>query len=65
MEKTEAASVEPSTAPQSRPSSKGMPSTKQQNSPVSRAVRTVPRLDSTTDRVATGRAAFQLVPKPP
>ena len=65
MENTEAASVEPRTAPMSIPSRSSMPSTYQQKIPVSRAVNSTPSVERTMDFAATGRASRQLVPKPP
>ena len=51
--------------PSSMPSSSEKPSTQWQNSPVIKPVVTVPRKLSTMASRATGRAIFQLVPKPP
>ena len=65
MEKTLAASVDESTLPNNSASSHCIPRTKRQNSPVSMAVITTPALASSIEGTATGRAAFQLVPKPP
>lgn len=65
MEKTDAASVEPTTEPTKRPSSNVVPKTKWQKSPVSTAVTTTPTVDSRMDGTATGLAIFQLVPRPP
>lgn len=65
MENTDAASVELMTEPTSIPSQKEKCSTFQQNSPVSAAVSTMPTVDRSSERFSTGRAVFQLVPKPP
>ena len=65
MLNTEAASVEAMTEPMSRLSSQESRSTRWMNKPVSPAVSSTPRVESSTDCTATGRAAFQLVPKPP
>ena len=65
MANMDAASVEPMTEPISRPSSQDIRSTRRQKIPVSSAVTTTPRLDSSRDFTATGRALRQLVPKPP
>lgn len=51
--------------PISMPSSMENPSTKWQNKPVSKAVVTTPRELNIIASLATGRAMFQLVPKPP
>ena len=64
-ENTLAASVEPSTAPVSRPSNRLKPSTMWQNRPVRSAVEIVPRDESSSAFTAIGRAVFQRVPKPP
>ena len=48
MEKTEAASVEPSTAPMSMPSSQPVCRANRQNTPIAAAVRNTPKVDSST-----------------
>ena len=65
IENTEAASVELITEPMSRLSYTESPNTPKQNSAVMPAVSTTPRLASRIAWAATGRASFQLVPKPP
>lgn len=65
MEKTDAASVELMTEPIKKLSKGPKRRTKWQNRAVSPAVSTTPRVDRQIALAATGRAAFQLVPKPP
>lgn len=65
MENTEAASVEPITAPTSKPSSQGIPNAKWQNTPVIPAVMITPATESHMPGLAAVLAVFQLVSKPP
>ena len=64
-EKTEVASVEPTTEPMSIPSHQLIPRARWQKRPVRAEVRKTPALERRMARPATGRAVFQLVPKPP
>lgn len=65
MEKTEAASVELTTAPRRKLSAHPHRSAKWQNKPVRPAVTTTPNDASSTDSCTTGFTASQRVPKPP
>ena len=65
MENTDAASVEPRTAPIRRPSIQLVCRANRQNTPTPNAVRNTPSVDSSTDFPATGLAALHFVPKPP
>ena len=65
MENTDAASVEPRTAPIRMPSIQLVCRANRQNTPTPNAVRNTPSVDSSTDFPATGLAALHFVPKPP
>ena len=65
MEKTDAASVELRTEPIRKLNLGSIPRTSQQKSPVTPAVIRTPIEASRPALSATGRACFQLVPKPP
>ncbi|BEH90348.1 hypothetical protein T23_04500 [Turicibacter faecis] len=65
IEKTEAASVELMIAPINKLSKPFIFKKKKQKKPVSRAVNNTPSVDKIRAGFTTGRAAFQLVPKPP